>query len=90
MFKSYFRGNMKKSVVTEFKPISHPQSLSLGKNLQVRNIIKINTKCMSLLLKITLNQGVVRVFSDIQKMSTGYLILKVENMTFGKSYMCSY
>ena len=68
MFKSYFRGNMKKSVVTEFKTISHPQSLSLGKNLQVRNIIKINTKCMALLLKITLSQGMVlRVFSDIQK-----------------------
>lgn len=91
MFKSYFRGSMKKSVVTEFETISYPQSLSLGKNLQVRNIIKINTKCMVLLLKITLSHGVVlRVFSDIQKMSTGYLILKEENITFGKSYMFSY
>ena len=46
---------------------------------------------MVLPLKIALNQGVVlRVFSDIQKMSTGYLILKEENMTFGKSYIYSY
>lgn len=82
---------MKKSVVTELKTISHPQSLSLGKNLQVRNIIKINTKCMVLPLQVTLSQDVVlRVFNDIQKMSTGYLILKEENMTFGKSYIYSY
>ena len=66
-------------------------SFSLGKNLQVRNIIKINTKCVVLPLKIALSQGVVlRVFSDIQKMSTGYLILKEENMTFGKSYIYSF
>lgn len=39
---------------------------------------------MVLPLKIALSQGVVlRVFSDIKKMSTGYLILKEENMTFG-------
>lgn len=82
---------MKKSVVTELKTISHPQSLSLGKNLQVRNIIKINTKCMVFPLQVTLSQDVVlRVFNDIQKMSTGYLILKEENMTFGKSYIYSY
>ena len=82
---------MKKSVVTELKTISHPQSLSLGKNLQVRNIIKINTKCMVLPLQVTLSQDVVlRVFNDIQKMSTRYLILKEENMTFGKSYIYSY
>lgn len=77
-------------MVIELKTISHPQFLS-RKNLQVRNNIKINIKCMVLPLKIALNQGVVlRVFSDIQKMSTGYLILKEENMTFGKSYIYSY
>lgn len=50
---------MKKSVVTELNTISHPQSLSLGKNLQVRNIINISTKCMVLPLQVTLSQDVV-------------------------------
>lgn len=58
-------------------------TVSLGKSLKVKNVIKTKIKCRVLPLKVTLSQSMVlRVFVDIQKMSNGWLTVNKKKNNF--------